>query len=200
MEYLDFSSVITTMRKYINDERTVMDRLLHEEVKIDQMHLLDQVFASFCDDEDSLDYAFDNGQVCRWFNGQARISPRIISFYMNEENRDLLSADIEFNVLPLMYDSAMAAQDVHTLLLQDTTISHEAKNKLLENYPCHSDRDKADFLAATLFFGMEREFRKRDASNKALLASGSFSPVLRDFVFGAKVPRPCRHFCGVIQS
>lgn len=196
MEYLDFSSVITTMRKYINDERTVMDRLLHEEVKIDQMHLLDQVFASFCDDEDSLDYAFDNGQVCRWFNGQARISPRIISFYMNEENRDLLSADIEFNVLPLMYDSAMAAQDVHTLLLQDTTISHEAKNKLLENYPCHSDRDKADFLAATLFFGMEREFRKRDAGNKALLASGSFSPVLRDFVFGAKVPRPCRHFCG----
>lgn len=25
MEYLDFSSVITTIRKYINDERTVMD-------------------------------------------------------------------------------------------------------------------------------------------------------------------------------
>lgn len=85
MEYLDFSSVITTIRKYINDERTVMDKLLKEEVKIDQMHLLDQVFASFCNDEDSLDYAFDNGQVCRWFNGQARISPRIISFYMNKK-------------------------------------------------------------------------------------------------------------------
>ena len=98
MEYLDFSSVITIIRKYINDERTVVDRNLNEEVKIDQMHLLDQIFASFCDDADSLDFAFDNGQVCRWFNGQARISPRIISFYLDEENRDLLSADIEYNV------------------------------------------------------------------------------------------------------
>ena len=40
MEYLDFSSVITIIRKYINDERTVVDRNLNEEVKIDQMHLL----------------------------------------------------------------------------------------------------------------------------------------------------------------
>ena len=65
MEYLDFSSVITIIRKYINDERTVVDRNLNEEVKIDQMHFLDQIFASFCDDADSLDFAFDNGQVCR---------------------------------------------------------------------------------------------------------------------------------------
>lgn len=134
MEYLDFSSVITIIRKYINDERTVVDRNLNEEVKIDQMHLLDQVFASFCDDADSLDFAFDNGQVCRWFNGQARISPRIISFYMDEENRDLLSADIEYNVLPLMYDSAMAVGDAHTLLIQNTTISPEVKNKLTVSY------------------------------------------------------------------
>ena len=41
MEYLDFSSVITIIRKYINDERTVKDKYLKEEVKIDQTHLLD---------------------------------------------------------------------------------------------------------------------------------------------------------------
>ena len=196
MEYLDFSSVITIIRKYINDERTVVDRNLNEEVKIDQMHLLDQIFASFCDDADSLDFAFDNGQVCRWFNGQARISPRIISFYLDEENRDLLSADIEYNVLPLMYDSAMAVGDAHTLLIQDTTISPEVKNKLTVSYPCQTDRDKADLLAAVLFFGMEREFRKRDVNNKALLASGCFSPLMRDFILDVKVPRPCHHFCG----
>lgn len=146
MEYLDFSSVITIIRKYINDERTVVDRNLNEEVKIDQMHLLDQVFASFCDDEDSLDFAFDNGQVCCWFNGQARISPRIISYYMDEENRDLLSADIEYNVLPLMYDSAMATEDAHTLLIQDTTISHELKNKLTASYPVRRTGTKQIFL------------------------------------------------------
>ena len=115
---------------------------------------------------------------------------------MDEENRDLLSADIEYNVLPLMYDSAMAVGDAHTLLIQDTTISPEVKNKLTVSYPCQTDRDKADFLAAVLFFGMEREFRKRDVNNKALLAAGSFSPLMRDFIFDVRVPRPCRHFCG----
>ena len=179
MEYLDFSSVITIIRKYINDERTVVDRNLNEEVKIDQMHLLDQIFASFCDDADSLDFAFDNGQVCRWFNGQARISPRIISFYLDEENRDLLSADIEYNVLPLMYDSAMAVGDAHTLLIQDTTISPEVKNKLTVSYPCQTDRDKADLLAAVLFFGMEREFRKP--------RSAAHIPVSKPHLFGVVV-------------
>ena len=196
MEYLDFSSVITIIRKYINDERTVMDKFLKEEVKIDQLHLMDQVFSSFCDDEEALDFTFDNGQVCRWFNGQARISPRIISFYMKAENRELLSADVEYNVLPLMYDSAMAVQEIYTLLLQDTTISNETKNKLTADYPCKTDREKADFLAALLFFGMEREFRKRDANIKNLLAAGSLSPALKDFIFGVKAPAPCRYFCG----
>lgn len=196
MEYLDFSSVITIIRKYINDERTVMDKFLKEEVKIDQLHLMDQVFSSFCDDEEALDFTFDNGQVCRWFNGQARISPRIISFYMKAENRELMSADVEYNVLPLMYDSAMAVQEIYTLLLQDTTISNEIKNKLATGYPCKTDREKADFIAALLLFGMEREFRKRDANTKNLLAAGSLSPALKDFIFGVKAPAPCRYFCG----
>ncbi len=196
MEYLDFSSVITIIRKYINDERTVMDKFLKEEVKIDQLHLMDQVFSSFCDDEEALDFTFDNGQVCRWFNGQARISPRIISFYMKAENRELLSADVEYNVLPLMYDSAMAVQEIYTLLLRDTTISNETKNKLTADYPCKTDREKADFIAALLLFGMEREFRKRDANTKNLLAAGSLSPALKDFIFGVKAPAPCRYFCG----
>lgn len=68
MEYLDFSSVITIIRKYINDERTVKDKHLNIEVKIDQIRLLEQVFSTFCNDEGERDFAFDNGQ--------ARISPR----------------------------------------------------------------------------------------------------------------------------
>lgn len=43
---------------------------------------------------------------------------------------------------------------------------------------------------------MEREFRKRDANTKNLLAAGSLSPALKDFVFGVKAPAPCRFFCG----
>lgn len=115
---------------------------------------------------------------------------------MKEENKEMLAADMEYHVFPLMYDSAMAAQELHTLLLQDTTISNEVRNKLAAGYPCRTDKDKADFMAAVLFFGMEREFRKRDANTKNLLAAGSLSPVLKDLVYGVKAPAPCHYFCG----
>ena len=110
------------------------------------------------------------------------------SFYIKAENRELLSADVEYNVLPLIYDSSMAVQEIYTLLLQDTTISNEIKNELATGYPCKTDREKADFIAALLLFGMEHEFRKRDANTKNLLAAGSLSPALKDFVFGVKAP------------
>lgn len=99
MEYLDFSSVITTIRKYISDA--------HNMNQIDMMY---QLFVSFLNSEESKDFDFDNGLVCRWFNGQAKISPRITGYYMNNHKRNLLAADMHRNVLPLMYDSAMAVR------------------------------------------------------------------------------------------
>ena len=97
MERCDFSSVITIIRKYISEDRN-----------LNQIDLLYELFDAFLCDESSRDFDFDNGLVCRWFNGQARISPRISSFYLDGTNRKRLAEDIERNVLPLMYDSAMA--------------------------------------------------------------------------------------------
>lgn len=97
MEYLDFSSVITTIRKYISDA--------HNMNQIDMMY---QLFVNFLSSDESLN--FDNGLVCRWFNGQAKISPRITRYYMDRHNRNRLVADMHRNVLSIMYDSAMAVQ------------------------------------------------------------------------------------------
>ena len=99
MERCDFSSVITIIRKYISDDRN-----------LNQVDLLYELFASFLNDETSLDFDFDHGLVCRWFHGQAKVSPRISRFYMEKSNQKSLANDIEQNVLPLMYDSAMAVQ------------------------------------------------------------------------------------------
>ena len=76
LEYLDFSSVITTIRNYISDA--------HSMNQIDMMY---QLFVSFLSSDESLDFDFDNGLVCRWFNGQAKISPRITRYYMDNHNR-----------------------------------------------------------------------------------------------------------------
>ena len=185
MEYLDFSSVITTIRKYISDA--------HNMNQIDMMY---QLFVSFLNSKESQDFDFDNGLVCRWFNGQAKISPRITGYYMDNHKRNQLAADMHRNVLPLMYDSAMVVQEVYNILVQDTTMSDKAKNQLLQNYPCETEMDEARFLTSALCFGMERSFVKRDSNTKQLLSTGTLSPIVKDFIYDGGVPKPCRHFCG----
>ena len=185
MERCDFSSVITTIRKYISDDRN-----------LNQIDLLYEMFVSFLSDDASQDFDFDNGLVCRWFNGQAKISPRISGYYMDKHNQKRLAADIERNVLPLMYDSAMAVQEVYNILVQDSTISDKIKKQLTQYYPCNTDLEEAIFLASVLSFGMERTFVKRDANTKQLLTTGTLSPVVKDFIYDGGVPKPCRHFCG----
>lgn len=185
MEYLDFSSVITTIRKYISDA--------HNMNQIDMMY---QLFVSFLNSKESQDFDFDNGLVYRWFNGQAKISPRITGYYMDNHKRNQLAADMHRNVLPLMYDSAMVVQEVYNILVQDTTMSDKAKNQLLQNYPCETEMDEARFLTSALCFGMERSFVKRDSNTKQLLSTGTLSPIVKDFIYDGGVPKPCRHFCG----
>ena len=185
MERCDFSSIITTIRKYISDD-----------CGLNQIDLLYELFASFISDESSQDFDFDNGLVCRWFNGQAKISPRISAFYRNKLNRRLLADDIESNVLPLMYDSAMAVQEIHTILVQDSTVSDRQKEKLTQGCPCQDDEEEAMFMAEVLCFSMERTFVKRDAKTKNLLTAGMLSPIVKDFIFDSDVPKPCKYFCG----
>lgn len=122
MERCDFSSIITTIRKYIGDDRGM-----------NQIDLLYELFEGFLEEESSQDFDFDNGLVCRWFNGQARISPRISGYYLHEDNRNRLADDIETNILPLMYDSAMAIQEIYKILIQDGTISDQKKEQLTQD-------------------------------------------------------------------
>lgn len=189
MERCDFSSIITTVRKYIGDDRGM-----------NQIDLLYELFEGFLEEESSQDFDFDNGLVCRWFNGQARISPRISRYYLHADNRNRLADDIETNILPLMYDSAMAIQEIYKILIQDGTISDQKKEQLTQDYPCHTSEEQAAFLASVLCFGMERTFVKRNAATKKLLAAGTLSPVISDFVYNGEVPKACAHFCGRDQE
>lgn len=93
MERCDFGSIITTVRKYIGDDRGM-----------NQIDLLYELFEGFLEEESSQDFDFDNGLVCRCF--------------------------------------------------------------------------------------------KRNAATKKLLAAGTLSPVISDFVYNGDVPKACAHFCG----
>ena len=184
MERCDFSSVIKIIDKYII-----------EESGINQVDLLNKLFESFIYEEDNEDSTFDNGAACRWINGQQKLSPVILKYYLVPKNRNSLSADIEYNILPLLYDSYMAVQEVYDLITQDSTVSDEVKQGLTAHYPCASDEEKAVFLSAVLCFAMERKFVDRTKA-KELMASSSLSPIVKEYIFGTDVPSPCRYFCG----
>lgn len=184
MERCDFSSVMTIVRRFISDDYNT-----------NQTELLGDVFSSFFNQPDDPG-AFDMALVCRWFTGQAKISPKISQYYAKFGNRKKLAEDLEDGVLPLMYDSAMAAQEVYRLLMQDDTISERVKKERSRYYPCDSEYEEALFIADVLCFGMEREFIKRDPKVKNLLADGKLSPMLSDFIADEGAPKPCRHFCG----
>ena len=182
MERCDFSSVMTIVRRFISDDYNT-----------NQTELLGDVFSSFFNQPDDPG-AFDMALVCRWFTGQAKISPKISQYYAKFGNRKKLAEDLEDGVLPLMYDSAMAAQEVYRLLMQDDTISERVKKERSRYYPCDSEYEEALFIADVLCFGMEREFIKRDPKVKNLLADGKLSPMLSDFIADEGAPKPCRHF------
>ena len=159
-----------------------------------QPDFLYELFEDFMNDPANEDFSMDNGLVCRWLTGQAKISPKISAYYSKPSNQKKLAETIHQNLLPLMSDCNMAMQDIYTLFIQDDTISDAKKKNLASLYKPASSR--LLFLAKLISFGMERQFIKRDTKNQKLIAGGALSPIVLDYIMDSEVPKPCRHFIG----
>ena len=159
-----------------------------------QPDFLYELFEDFMNDPANEDFSMDNGLVCRWLTGQAKISPKISSYYSKSGNQKKLAETIHQNLLPLIPDCNMAMQDIYTLFMQDDTISDAKKKNLASLYKPASSR--LLFLAKLVSFGMERQFIKRDTKNQNLIAGGALSPIVLDYIMDSEVPKPCRHFIG----
>lgn len=183
MDRCDFSSIMTCLKNHISESN-----------QMNQPEFLYEVFEDFMDSPESKDFSFDNGLVCRWMTGQAKISPKISTYYAKPSKQEKLAETIHQNLLPLMTDCSKALQDVYTLFMQDATVSEAKKNKLALLYKPADSR--LLFLAKLISFGMERQFVKRDTRNQKLIAGGALSPVVLDYIMDSEVPRPCRHFVG----
>ncbi len=186
MERLDFCSAMAVLRRYVSEDRG-----------ISQIDFLYDLFDSYFKIGDADNFVLDNGLVCRWMNGQAKVSPRITRFYLsNKRNRKLLAGDFENKILPMLYDAGLAMTEMHGLLIRDSSISEMQRQKLDKEYPCRTDSAQASYIANLLLFGMERNFIKRDVKTKGLPAAGNLSPVLSDYIYENEAPKPCRFFCG----
>ena len=184
MNRLDFSAVMAVIRYYISPDHGM-----------NQGELLDELFYSL-HAESKEPIIFDGASVNRWLKGTERVSPIISRYYLKKRNQEKLANDIEQYILPLMYDSDMAVQELYRLTVQDASISDRQKKKLLKAYPCDTEQESAQLTAALLCFAMERTFVRRTPESTALMAIGSLSPASADFILNNRVPAPCRHFCG----
>ena len=184
MRICDFCIVTKVILDYVAESKN-----------INQLDFMYELFKDFIESDEGADFDFDNGQVCRWLNGTAKISTRIISYYSETGNIEAMAIDVEENILSLLYDKFMAAEEIYHLLMNDTTISDNLKRKLTENYPCNDDIALSNFFSRILLFTMNRNFVKHDIKTKELLQAGTLSPCVRDYIYDI-VPKPCRHFCG----
>ena len=188
MERLDFASVMAVLRRNIPDENFG-----------NQADFLDSLFVDLgISPQTAMD--FDQGQVCRWMNGLARLSPNIISVYQEKDNQRKLLRRVKERLLPIMPDSAMAAQELYDLVLQAPNVSPQKKMELTDGYTFEDENDEAIFIMEILCLAMQLRFEKRDVRKKQLLTPGNLSPAVVDYIFDTDIPRPCRWFLGREQE
>ena len=101
-----------------------------------QPDFLYELFEDFMDDPTNQDFSMDNGLVCRWMTGQAKISPKIPAYYSKPSNQEKLAHTIHQNLLPLMSDCNMAIQDIYTMLEKNRHVflCGIGKNELTKAY------------------------------------------------------------------
>ena len=183
MERCDFASITHILRNNLLDGN--FDN---------QMEFAEAFFARYLEESDVY---LDMGLLNKWLNGLAKLSPAIGNLYStSRKNQKELAITLQDAVLPCLSDSAIVAQEVHALLMGDSSVSSRKKEELCTNYPCKNDAQEAAFLANVLIFGMTRPFQAHDVRKPNLLMGGGLSPVLRDFVFDEGCPKPCKSFCG----
>ena len=67
MDRCDFSSIMTYLKNQISESN-----------QMSQPEFLYEIFEDFLDSPENKEFTLDNGLVCRWMTGQAKISPKLV--------------------------------------------------------------------------------------------------------------------------
>ena len=87
-ERFDFCIAAKTILGFVADSKN-----------INQLDFMYELFKDFIESNEGADFDFDNGLVCRWLNGTAKISTRITGYYYENGNIErILDVLLEENV------------------------------------------------------------------------------------------------------
>ena len=105
-----------------------------------QPDFLYELFEDFMDDPTNQDFSMDNGLVCRWMTGQAKISPKISAYYSKPYCTLPLKEIEDTNALLQLASAFYSEADTYRATVEkiiETVHSHtfavELAAKLLEN-------------------------------------------------------------------
>ena len=135
MNRLDFHSVATLLQKH-----------LIETADMTQIVFISTLFSCFVNDSD---FSFDEGLCCKWMKGQAKISPKIVSYYQIPKHQEEMYADMEEEVFLMISDVGALITDLHDLLIRDVSVS-ELKRKQLLSYFDDNDTSKAAIFVSEI--------------------------------------------------
>ena len=81
-----------------------------KEADTSQIDYVYMIFASFSNDTE--DFMYDNGLVCKWIKGQAKVSPRIVNYYVDKSHKEAMYQDMKKELFPYLSDFANAAKEL----------------------------------------------------------------------------------------
>ena len=129
MNRCDFSSISTYLKNHISESN-----------QMSQPDFLYELFEDFMDDPTNQDFSMDNGLVCRWMTGQAKISPKISAYYSKPYCTLPLKEIEDTNALLQLASAFYSKADTYRATVEkiiETVHSHtfavELAAKLLEN-------------------------------------------------------------------
>lgn len=148
-----------------------------------QIVFISTLFSCFVNDSD---FSFDEGLCCKWMKGQAKISPKIVSYYQIPKHQEEMYADMEEEVFLMISDVGALITDLHDLLISDVSVSELKRRQLLSHF---NDTFKAAIFASEiLLFAISRPFVK------ANLKANDISPAVEDIIITATVPKPVKTY------
>lgn len=174
MNRLDFHSVATLLQNH-----------LIETADMTQIVFISTLFSCFVNDSD---FSFDEGLCCKWIKGQAKISPKIVSYYQIPKHQEEMYADMEEEVFLMISDVGALVKDLHDLLISDVSVSELKRSQLLAYFDDNDTSKAAVFVSGILLFAISRPFVK------ANLKASEISPTIEDVIITTTIPKPVKTY------
>lgn len=96
------------------------------------------------------------GDASRWAQGSRKIPLRVQQWYATADGQALLTQTIREWYMPYIIDVARLAQRMDQMVRSDDTLGRAISEYLTRQYPCHTQQDYADYIAAVMYYAMGR--------------------------------------------